>query len=114
MPAVYNQTLVSQTYFKCFVDRQHAERLYMSYAAHAYRHEAHVVYTAQLTEYRTAVTTAYRMSTRSVWLLLQPPPRPTCLWSTSKTTGNPQLISINFSRHSFTDLQTSVIYSFQN
>ena len=56
------------------VDRRHAERSYMSYAAHAYRHEAHVVHTAQFTEYRTAVTTAYRMSTRSVWLLQQPPP----------------------------------------
>ena len=28
-------------------------------------------HTAQLTEYRTAVTTAYKMSTRSVWLLLR-------------------------------------------
>ena len=46
-------------------------------------------HTAQFTEYHKAVTTAYRMSARSVWLLHQPPPTQTCLWSTRITTGNP-------------------------
>ena len=69
-------------------------RVYRWHAESARMQSFHIVVCRpRIQAYHTAqhVNTAYRMSTRSVWLLQQPPPRP------GITTGDTQLISINFS-----------------
>ena len=100
------------------VDRRHAEPARMqsfqlqSYAAHAYRH-AEKMWSTQLTVKQTVRAAQI---TSLVVTILQPPPRSTCLWSTSITTGNPQFFKINpaCNGHITSDLSTSEqIFSIQ-